>query len=125
MYKFSKTSLDKLETCHPDLTRLMIAALNSSPMDFSVICGYRNKEDQNKAFDKKTTTLKYPESKHNKIPSMAVDIAPYPINWNDIDSFKQLGEYVKKVAKDLDISIWWGGDWKSFKDYPRFELLSW
>lgn len=125
MYKFSKISLDKLETCHPDLIRLMTAALNSSPMDFSVICGYRSEKEQNKAYKEGKSQVQYPHGKHNKIPSMAVDIAPYPINWDDIEAFKQLGEHIKKIAKDLDISVWWGADWKTFKDYPHYELLSW
>jgi hypothetical protein len=125
MFKFSRSSLAKLETCHPDLIRLMEAAIKSSPMDFSIICGYRGEEEQKRAHDDGKSFLKFPESKHNKKPSMAVDIAPYPIDWDNIKRFIKLSEHIKQTAKDLNISIWYGGDWKSLKDSPHYELVSW
>lgn len=124
MFKFSERSQNNLNACHPNLIELMEVALKSSPIDFSIICGHRDEEEQNKAYRDNKSDLKYPESKHNEIPSLAVDIAPYPINWKDINKFIELSEHIKKVAHDLDIPIWFGGDWKSRKDYPHYELLN-
>lgn len=124
-FKFSDRSQNNLNTCHPNLIELMETSLESSPLDFSIICGYRNKTDQDKAYEEGKSFVKYPHGKHNKIPSRAVDIVPYPVDWEDIERFIELSKHIKKVARNLDISIWYGGDWKTLKDYPHYELLSW
>ena len=66
---------------------------------------------------------KIKKSNHNYSPSRAVDIVPYPIDWNDLGRFKELSEVVKKAMQTVGITIAWGGDWKSFKDYPHYELI--
>lgn len=118
MYKFSKTSQEKLSTCHPNLQKILNIVINY--YDFTVLEGHRSHERQQKLLAEGKTTLKV--SKHNKTPSMAVDIAPYPIDWNNTDRFKQLAKFIKCTAQALDIPITHGGDWKTFKDYPHFEL---
>lgn len=120
-FKFSKKSIEKLLTCHPDLVMIINYALKTSPLDFSVLCGHRGEKEQNRAYIDGNSKLKYPLSNHNKNPSNAVDIAPYPIDWNNIERFEILGRHVKNVANKLNIEIEWGGDW-NFKDYPHFEL---
>lgn len=52
----------------------------------------------------------------------AIDLAPYPVEWANIKRFKDLGALMKRAAKELGIEIEWGGDWKSFKDYPHYQL---
>jgi peptidoglycan L-alanyl-D-glutamate endopeptidase CwlK len=91
--------------------------------DFVVLCGYRSEEEQNKAFKDGFSKLKFPKSKHNTYLSKAVDLAPYKngIDWNDIESFKQLGARMKEVALKKNIKIAWGGDWK-MRDYPHFQI---
>ena len=37
--------------------------------------------------------------------------------------YKELADVFKQKAKELNINIVWGGDWKSFKDCPHFELI--
>lgn len=64
----------------------------------------------------------WPTSKHNSEPSMAVDAAPYPIDWKDIDRFKAFAVLVKDRAAALGIGVKWGGDFKTIKDYDHFEL---
>ena len=133
---FSKISTLRLSSCHPDLVSLMNVAIKE--YDFAVICGYRSQQEQDKAFAEGKSKLKYPNSKHNKQPSMAVDIAPvkyFPngtswIDWNDIQEFLDLHEVVKKCADDLEIKFRWGGDWdgnpltrNKFNDYPHYELI--
>ena len=66
----------------------------------------------------------YPTSKHNRNPSEAVDLVPYPIDWNDIDRFKDLAVRFKRIAEEKGIEISAGADWKLFKDYPHFEIKS-
>ena len=125
-YKFSKRSESNLMTCHPDLITLFREVLIA--YDCTIICGHRNKEDQEKAFMGKKSLLRYPKSKHNKIPSLAVDVAPYPIDWDDIQRFKDFASHVKAVRnrltseKKISSLILWGGDWDTFKDYPHWEI---
>lgn len=120
MPKFSNTSKNKLASCHPDLQRLCEEAIKD--MDFTVLCGHRNEKDQNEAFDKGASKLKWPCSKHNTIPSKAVDLAPYPVDWNDLQRFKDLAECMKSHARTLGIKIQAGADWK-MKDFPHYELI--
>jgi peptidoglycan L-alanyl-D-glutamate endopeptidase CwlK len=89
-------------------------------LDFTILEGARSREKQEE--NVKAGVSLTMNSKHLKVPSEAIDIAPYPIDWNDIDRFRQLAVIVKDTAKDLNIKIEWGGDWKSLIDMPHFEL---
>jgi len=138
MFMFGKKSLANLEDCHDDLQAVMYEAIKY--YDFSIICGYRNAVEQFELYKKgreligntwrvKNTSEivtfidgKTKKSKHNFYPSLAVDIVPYPIDWNNIDRFKQLNKIIKDVSKKLKIKISWGGEWVTFKDYPHYEL---
>ena len=117
----SKTSRQKLQTCHSDLIKLVTAT--SEVTNIAVICGHRGKYEQEQAFLKGKSKAKWGQSKHNKIPSMAVDIVPLPLDWNDIPSFEKMGETVLEIAKKLNIKIKWGRDFSKLKDYPHFELV--
>lgn len=120
MAKFGKTSIARLNTCHPDLQRLFNEVIKE--VDCTILCGHRTEEEQTKAFESGNSQVKWPNSKHNSAPSLAVDVAPYPIEWNNIAVFKALAGIVKKKATELGIAIEWGGDWKTFKDYPHYQL---
>ena len=123
---FSKRSLLNLLTCEKDLQTLFNEVIKH--YDFSIICGHRGAKAQEEAYKMGNSRLIYPHSAHNSIPSRAVDIAPYPIDWNDIERFKELAVIVKRTAKELsekgliDIDIEWGGDWLKFKDYVHWEI---
>ena len=119
-YSFSKKSLLNLKLCHKDLKHLFLEVIKY--YDCTILEGYRNKEKQNKAFNEGKSKLKFPNSKHNQKPSLAIDVVPYPIDWNNIDRFKEFVSFVKIIAKALNINISCGGDWKNLKDYPHFEL---
>ena len=117
---FSQSSKDHLSTAHPLLQRLFNFVILY--YDCSVICGHRGEAEQNAAYDAGHSKLKYPYSQHNKVPSMAVDVVPYPLDWDDTVEFERLGELVKVVATGLGIPIVWGGDWNSFRDLPHYQL---
>lgn len=120
MPKFSGSSKRKLEECDNRLQTVMNEAIKY--YDFSVICGHRGKTEQNTAYFSGHSEKLWPNSRHNKIPSLAVDIAPYPIDWSNTKRFYELAGVIKTVAKQLKIKIQWGGDWKSFKDYPHWQV---
>jgi peptidoglycan L-alanyl-D-glutamate endopeptidase CwlK len=110
-------------------------------VDFMIIQGRRGELEQNKYFLEGKSTLKWPHSKHNVvIPgtivedteglSTAIDIAPWPLDWQDDKRFILLAGVVLGCAHTLDIPMRWGGDWNQdfkfnerFLDMPHFELL--
>ena len=127
MYSFSKKSLEKVNNpkLHPRLRELLIEAIATSPIDFTVIETVRTVEQQKINVAKgvsKTMRSRHIPSTNKSGLCEAVDIAPYPINWQNIGRFKTLAGHIKATAKKMNISITWGGDWTSFKDYPHYEL---
>ena len=127
-FSFSRASLAKLEECHPVLQLLFTEALKSSPADFTILCGHRGEAAQERAFAEGRSKAHYGESKHNSVPSMAVDACPYPIDWNDTARFHALVLHIKSVWLDIpdDDKQGWslscGADWRRFVDMPHFEL---
>lgn len=126
MPKFSLRSKERLATCHKDIQVVLNHLIEY--IDFSIICGHRGKKDQDKAYAEGKSKLKYPESAHNSLPSKAVDITPYPLNWEDIGAFKRLNgaftvvaEYLYKTGQ-IKSRFEWGGSWKKLKDYPHYQI---
>lgn len=119
-WKFGERSEKRLAGVHPALQKLMRLALEESPYDFSITEGLRTLELQKIYFENgKSKTM---ESKH--LRGLAVDIAVLvdgKVTW-DLDYYKIVAAHIKKVAASLNISIVWGGDWRSFIDGPHFEL---
>jgi len=124
--RFSRRSLLQLESCHIVLQRLMKRVIERT--DFSVICGFRNQQEQDKAYADGRSKLKWPHSKHNTSPSLAVDVIPFPVDWDDIDRFKELAAVVKEEwslmteTERLRYELVWGGDWATFRDLPHWEI---
>lgn len=128
MPKFSKSSDDKLNTCHPLLQTLFREVVKT--YDCTIICGHRGEKEQNEAFEKGYSKLKFPKSKHNAMPSRAVDVMAYPIRWEDKSRHLHFAGYVHAVADKLGIKIRWGGNFdgdknldNGFQDRPHFELV--
>ena len=128
MPKFGRRSRKHLKTCDEDLIFLFEAVVNY--FDCSVLEGHRGKRLQNKYFKEGKSKLKFPEGNHNKKPSKAIDVAPYPIDWEDRERMTYFAGFVKGMAAALGIPIRWGGDWNNnnqvkdnnFDDLPHFEL---
>jgi peptidoglycan L-alanyl-D-glutamate endopeptidase CwlK len=122
MPHFSERSLSHLGTCHPDLIRLFEEVIIS--FDCTVLEGYRSPERQDELMRTgKSRTMK---SKHLEKPSMAIDVAPYPIDWTDTRRFYFFAGYVKAWAHGLEIDLRWGGDWDGdgdFSDQTFFDLV--
>ena len=121
MARFGKRSQERLNTCHNDLQKICNEAIKI--YDFTIICGHRGEEAQNEAYNTGASNAKFGQSKHNKVPSEAIDVAPYPIDWNDTERFARLAGIIQAVAFEENIPIRWGGDFKNLKDMPHFELV--
>lgn len=128
-YYFSESSTRNLQECHPLLQRLFHEVIKV--IDCKVIEGHRKKADQDSYYYAKKSKVKWPNGKHNKLPSEAVDVAPCPIDWNDLKTFYHFAGIVRGIASMMGIKIRWGGDWdgdndlndQSFVDLVHFELI--
>lgn len=121
-YHLGSRSRTELEGVHPDLVELVERAIELTEVDFSVIEGLRTLTRQ-KALHLRgaTTTL---NSRH--LSGHAVDLAAFvdgELSW-DWDHYHKIAKAVKQAAKELDVDVEWGGDWKSFPDGPHWQL-SW
>ena len=139
MASFGRASKKRYKTLHHKLQMILDEAIQV--MDFTIVCGFRNKTAQEKAFNKGKSEKHWPDSKHNQNPSKAVDIAPWDpsmrrgrgdIDWNNRDRFILLAGIIKGIAHKWNIKIRWGGDWNSdtfmrdqkFHDMPHIELVN-
>jgi peptidoglycan L-alanyl-D-glutamate endopeptidase CwlK len=121
-FQLSQRSLDRLNGVHPNLVKVVKRAIEISEYDFMVVEGLRTIETQKKyvAEGKSKTMNSYHLTGH------AVDLAPLEngtIDWNNKKGqFDAVAKAMKQAAKDLNISVEWGGDWKSFVDKPHFQI---
>lgn len=124
VYYFSKESKKILSTVDGRLQTLFNEVIKY--FDCKVTDGIRTAEKQKEIFDKNkglTGCDGYHKiSKHQL--GLAVDVVPYPVNYEDKKSFYQLAGCVKTIAKQLNIDVVWGGDFKSIIDMPHWELVS-
>lgn len=126
MPKFSNTSAAKLATCHPSLQRVLNEVVRH--FDCAVIEGHRTIERQKQLLAAGASQTEH--SKHLSNPSMAVDAAPYPVDWSDTARFYYFAGFVLGVAASMGIKIRWGGDWdqdtqvanNNFDDLVHFEI---
>lgn len=122
MPSFSQSSKDKLNTCHPDLQKLFYAVIRER--DCTVLEGARTLERQGQLVaEGKSQTLNSRHIPHEDGYSRAVDVMPYPIDWNDKERMKEFAIFVYNTAMKLNIRVTWGGSWKTFFDGPHWELI--
>lgn len=126
---FSSQSRSHLDSCDVRLQEICESIIPY--YDFTVLEGYRSNERQDELFRQGKSRLKAGESKHNSHPSLAVDIAPWPIDWKDTNRFYLLAGMMFQAAAELDVKLRWGGDWdrdwehtdQTFFDLPHFEIV--
>lgn len=136
---FGVNSLANYSTLHHELQLLADSVLKRR--DCSIVYGHRNRKEQTSLFNAKPpkTKLQYPNSRHNRLPSMAMDLTPYIPGVATYDR-KQLlvfGGFVTAIAEllyeegKMTRKLRWGGDWdmdhnvtdETFEDLAHFELI--
>lgn len=121
----SQKSLIKLEGAHPDLAKVILRAAALSSIDFTVLEVLRTVARQKELVASgasKTMKSRHLPGADGK--SRAVDIAPMDggqVSWAWPMYFK-LAPIIKQAAKDVGVPIEWGGDWRTFKDGPHWQL---
>lgn len=119
-YKFSKRSENNLVGVNADLVKIVRLALELSSVDFGITEGVRSKERQKQLLaEGKSQTM---NSRH--LTGHAVDVVAYlgsQISW-EWKYYEQIATAFKRAAAELNIPVEWGGDWKTLKDGPHFQL---
>ncbi len=119
-----RDKFDRLSKAHPDIQSAVKNVASKISFDVIVSCTTRSREDQAAAFKSGNSKAKFGQSPHNYSPALAVDLVPCDNDgkpdWTTIHLYKALAEEMKR-----ELNITWGGDWKTFKDYPHFELPDW
>ena len=133
MPKFGKTSLEQRKTLCKELQQVFDEVIKT--FDFTITEGFRDKAAQDIAYAKGLSKVRWPNGKHNKKPSDAADIYPWPIDWTNKEANTQrsvyLAGYVMCTAERLGIQLRWGGDWngdkdtrdEKFRDLGHFEVV--
>ncbi|WMM91855.1 L-alanyl-D-glutamate peptidase [Escherichia phage Ecp_YSF] len=126
--KLGQRSLDRLKGVNPSLVAVFKRACETMPFDVTVLEGLRSYERQQELLKQGATKVSV--SRH--MSGNALDIAPYPIDWNDLERFQIVAEHMFKAAEELGVVIRWGGTWErtftkpvkwaKFLDAPHFEL---
>lgn len=130
MPKFGPKSLARRLELHPNLRGILDEAIQI--IDFTIVCGFRGREAQEQAVKDGASTKHFPDSKHNRTPSLAADLCPYRngLQWKDREAFYLLGGVLKTVAFKQGIKIRLGMDWdmdndlhdNTLTDLPHIEL---
>jgi peptidoglycan L-alanyl-D-glutamate endopeptidase CwlK len=120
---FGRRSLAALFNVHPLLRAVADEAIKR--IDFTVVCGHRDKRAQEQAFRDGTSRARFGESPHNYLPALAFDAYLYPIDVDSVQRCKILAPVILDAARYVNVDIEWGGTWKSFKDWPHFQLRNW
>ena len=119
-FKLSMRSKSRLQGVHPDLVAVVNRAIEITTIDFGVTEGLRTVERQKILVGQGASTTM--NSRH--ITGHAVDLVAFigaEVRW-DWPLYHKIADAMKKAAKDLDVAIEWGGDWRTFKDGPHFQL---
>ena len=133
-YRWGERSSNERATLHSVLQTVVDRALELSPFDLVIVHGYRNEQQQNRAYALGNTTKRWPDSLHNTFPTIAVDLAPWvngEIPWDRPALFQIMTGCMFAAAKDLSVDLRWGGDWDSdwdlaehrLQDLGHFELV--
>lgn len=125
-FALSARSLQRLEGVHPLLVDVVKLAIQRTPVDFTVVEGLRTAERQRELVAKGASQTQ--NSLHLRQADgygRAVDLAPLvgrAIPWDRWQAFADLADVVKSCAAELGVPVEWGGDWRTLKDGPHFQL---
>jgi len=133
-FQFGQRSRQKLDTCHPELITVAELALDKSPVDITIIHGWRGEDVQNALFDSGASKLRYPHSKHNHTDadgmpeSLAIDFAPWvdgTIPWKDTHMFALIAGVMFAAASEVGVRLRWGGDFDMDLSTTDHTFLDW
>jgi len=119
-YQLGQRSRERLQGVHHDLVRVVERAIELTSVDFTVLEGLRTTDRQKTLVA--AGASKTMNSRH--ITGHAVDLGAYvdgQVDWS-WPLYERIAATMKLAAKELNVMIVWGGDWRTLKDGPHFEL---
>ena len=119
-FRLSVRSRQRLKGVHPSLVAVIEAAIGRSDIDFMITEGLRSAERQAQLV--KAGASRTLNSRH--LTGHAVDVAALvdgQVRW-DWPLYPQIAKAFRASALDLGVTLIWGGDWKTLRDGPHFEL---
>jgi peptidoglycan L-alanyl-D-glutamate endopeptidase CwlK len=154
-YALGTKSINKLEGVRSDLIRVVKRAIELATQDFMVLEGVRTEKRQRELYGQGrsaaelikagvdpslakpsakvvTWTLKSNHFKQADGFGHAVDLVPYPVDWNTLSKFDAIADAMMQAADELGVKIRHGADWdmngkrreKGESDSPHFELVN-
>ena len=124
-WHLSARSEARMVGVHSDLKAVVRRAIELSPFDFGITSGKRTAKQQNALFKKGASQLDGYSKISRHQTGHAVDFVVYDedgkVTWG-FSYYEQVSWAFKQAARELGVSIVWGGDWASFKDGPHVEL---
>lgn len=134
MKTWSRKSKKVYDTLDPRL-QVLVTRIRDEVSDISLVSGYRGPDEQNELYANGASTLKWPDSKHNTRPSVAVDLQPYPYPTYEPKLWGALGYIAgcaRMIAMEEGFHIRWGGDWdrdgdltdQQFDDLFHLEIVN-
>lgn len=133
MYSLGNKSQQKLKGVHPLLREVIELAIKKTKQDFTVIWGVRTAEQQNALYQKGRTTggsiVTYKDGYSGKSNHQvkadgfghAVDLTPWPIDWDDWGKFADINDAVQEAADEIGVKVTWGGNWR-MRDGAHWQL---
>jgi len=129
MNVFSAYSREQLESCDERLQAVFKEVIKY--FDCKIIEGHRGQSLQHLYFTQGKSKVDWPNGKHNKQPSEALDAMPYPIDWMDSSRICYFAGFVVGIGMHMGIKIRWGHDWdgdtdlhdQTFIDSPHYEIV--
>lgn len=151
MAKYSMSSERRLLTATPDMQAVFRCAI-AHGWDHTIIEAHRGEAEQNAARRAGRSTKSWPNSKHNQLPSPAVDAAPYypeapngGIDWRtdkalldaarlgdwaavvaileNIKRWMAFGGFIRGIGAAKGIRIRHGGDWDGDQRFNDHHLV--
>lgn len=131
---YGKRSEACLETTSLAIQHLMRQVLALGLIDVSIVCGHRGRAEQDEAFNSGASKVRWPNSKHNDIPSEAFDAYPFirgKISYN-YNHCCFLAGIILSVSLKISVPVRWGGNWDSdleiitdqkFQDLGHYETV--
>jgi peptidoglycan L-alanyl-D-glutamate endopeptidase CwlK len=138
-YSLGQQSRARLKGVHPDLVRVVEHAIKRTATDFMVLEGVRTPARQKELYAQgrtkpgKVVTWTLTSNHFAKVDGYghAVDLCPFPVDWNDLKKFDAISKAMFAAADELGVKIRWGADWdqdgkpreRGESDSPHFELV--
>ena len=120
LYKLSKTSYDNMSGIHPDLVKVVEAAITITHVDFAITEGLRTVDRESAMVAEGK-----PQTMHSRhLTGHAVDVAAIvdgTVSWEE-KYYSQIANAMLGASASLKIPLIWGGSWRTLKDLCHFEL---